>query len=236
MTEAIQNLDASVFLFFNSFHNDFFDNFMSLYSGRFIWIPTYAALLIVMLRRYSWPKVLCLLVGIALSITLADQICASLIRPVFERLRPSNLDNPLSAFTHIVNGYRGGAYGFPSCHAANSFALAVFSAAMLRQRSFTLFVLAWAAVNCYSRVYLGVHYPGDLLVGAIVGSLVGYICCLASTTVFNRFFSTTESGRSVPLLANAPTITWLRKFNLMEIVAIITIIYIIIASAVYHQL
>lgn len=227
MIETLQHLDSSVFLFFNSAHCDFFDSFMSLYSGRFIWIPTYAALLIVMLRRYPLARVLCLLVGIALSITIADQLCASVIRPVFERLRPSNLANPLSEFTHIVNGYRGGAYGFPSCHAANSFALAVFAATMLRQRSFTIFILLWAAVNCYSRVYLGVHYPGDLLVGALIGSAIGYLCCRASVAVFDRFFSEGRFGGSSPVLASSRPI---RKINLMEIVAIFTIIYIIIAS------
>lgn len=229
MTDTLQNLDTSIFLFFNSAHCSFFDTFMSLYSGRFIWIPTYAALAFVMLRRYSLAKFLCLLVGIALSITIADQLCASVIRPAFERLRPSNLANPLSELTHIVNGYRGGAYGFPSCHAANSFALAVFAATMLRQRSFTVFILLWAVINCYSRVYLGVHYPGDLLVGAIIGSAVGYLCCRAALAVHNRFFSTGRFGGDTPVInlsSPAP------KLNLMEIVAIITIIYIIIASAV----
>ena len=147
MIETLQNLDSEVFLFFNQAHCPFFDSFMSLYSGKFIWIPMYAALLIVMLRRYPLIKVLFLLAGIALSITLADQICSSLIRPLCERLRPSNPDNPLAELTHIVDGYRGGAYGFPSCHAANSFALAVFAALMLRRRGFTLFIMLWAAVN-----------------------------------------------------------------------------------------
>lgn len=227
MTEAIQNLDASIFLFFNSAHCSFFDSFMSLYSGRFIWIPTYAALLFVMLRRYPLAKVLCLLVGIALSITLADQLCASVIRPVFERLRPSNLANPLSEFTHIVNGYRGGSYGFPSCHAANSFALAVFAASMLRQRSFTVFIIIWAVINCYSRIYLGVHYPGDLLVGAIIGSAIGYLCCRAALAVYSHYFASGRFGGDKPVITLA---TPSRKLNLMEIVAIITLIYIIIAS------
>ena len=109
MIETLQNLDSEVFLFFNQAHCPFFDSFMSLYSGKFIWIPMYAALLIVMLRRYPLIKVLFLLAGIALSITLADQICSSLIRPLCERLRPSNPDNPLAELTHIVDGYRGGA-------------------------------------------------------------------------------------------------------------------------------
>lgn len=137
MLDYLAQLDANIFLFFNGYHNGYFDNFMSMFSGRFIWIPMYAGLLYMMLRRYQPVKVIVMLVGIALSITLADQICATFIRPIFERLRPSNLQNPLSEFTHIVNNYRGGAYGFPSCHAANSFALAAFAACMIARRPFT---------------------------------------------------------------------------------------------------
>ena len=147
---------------------------------------------------------------------------------MFERLRPSNLSNPLSELTHIVNGYRGGSYGFPSCHAANSFALAVFAATMLRQRSFTIFILLWAVINCYSRVYLGVHYPGDLLVGAIIGSLIGYLCCRAAISVYNRVFSIGKFGGDNPVIKIS---TPAPKINLMEIVAIFTLIYITIASA-----
>lgn len=232
MLETLQNIDAEIFLFFNSVHCSFFDSFMSLYSGRFIWIPMYAALLIVMLRRYPLSKVIFLLVGIALSITLADQICSSVIRPVFERLRPSNLANPLSEFTHIVNGYRGGAYGFPSCHAANSFALAVFSAVLLRRRSFTFFIVLWAVINCYSRIYLGVHYPGDLLVGAVIGSLIGYLCCRGALTAWQFLADRKRLTDAQPLLAavTVPTPRALHGLNLMEIVGILTVIAIILAS------
>lgn len=231
MLEAINSLDTTIFIYFNSFHNEFFDSFMSLYSGRYIWIPTYAALLLMMLRRYPAVKVLCLLLGIALSIALADQICSSLIRPFFASLRPSNLDNPLSAVTHIVNGYRGGAYGFPSCHAANSFALAVFASSMIKQRSFTVFILSWAAINCYSRIYLGVHYPGDLIVGAIVGSIVGYACWALAEYSFKSLFAAKAAGQRPPLLKTPiiPT-AWSGRINLMEIVALSTIIFIIISS------
>lgn len=231
MIETLQNLDSEVFLFFNQAHCPFFDSFMSLYSGKFIWIPMYAALLIVMLRRYPLIKVLFLLVGIALSITLADQICSSLIRPLCERLRPSNLDNPLAELTHIVDGYRGGAYGFPSCHAANSFALAVFAALMLRRRGFTLFIMLWAAVNCYSRIYLGVHYPGDLIVGALIGSAVGCLCCFGALSAWRMFAARHRSDRSPILHASDVALPRpLHSLNLMEIVGFITVIAIILIS------
>lgn len=112
--------------------------------------------------------------------------CATLIRPEVCRLRPSNPENPLSEMVHIVGGYRGGSYGFPSCHAANSFALASFLTLLFANRKLSLFIFAWAVLNSYSRVYLGVHYPGDLLVGAIIGTAVGLAMAFAAGYVADR--------------------------------------------------
>lgn len=102
------------------------------------------------------------------------------------RLRPSNPENPLSEMVHIVGGYRGGSYGFPSCHAANSFALASFLILLFANRKLSLFIFAWAVLNSYSRVYLGVHYPGDLLVGAIIGTAAGLAMAFAAGYVADR--------------------------------------------------
>lgn len=234
MTETLQNIDASTLLFFNSAHCSFFDSFMSLYSGRFIWIPMYAALLIMMLRRYSPMKVLFLLIGIAFSIVIADQLCATILRPIFHRLRPSNLDNPLSAAIHIVNGYRGGAYGFPSCHAANSFALATFASMMLKRRSFTLFIVCWAIINCYSRMYLGVHYPGDLIAGGTIGALTGALCYSLVMFLYGKMSHSRNSEESRPLLdIKNGIITDIKLFkdiNLMELVGFVTLFAIIVVS------
>ena len=171
MLDYLISLDSRLFLLLNGLHSPFMDAFMYGFSGRFVWIPLYACILWLLIRNRPLKVAAVYLVGIVLAITLADQVCASLIRPAVERLRPSNLDNSLSALTHIVNGYRGGAYGFPSCHAANSFALAVFISRLFRRKWFTAFILLWAVANSYSRICLGVHYPGDLLAGAIVGSI-----------------------------------------------------------------
>lgn len=131
-------------------------------------------------------QTLAVLVCVALAITIADQVCATLIRPEVCRLRPSNPENPLSEMVHIVGGYRGGSYGFPSCHAANSFALASFLTLLFANRKLSLFIFAWAVLNSYSRVYLGVHYPGDLLVGAIIGTAAGMAMAFAAGYVADR--------------------------------------------------
>ena len=165
------DIDEQLLLAINGCHNEYFDQFMYLFSDRWIWVPMYVAILYVMVRNFSIRKTIVCMIAIALTITIADQVGASLIRPIVERLRPSNPDNPISEAVHIVNNYRSGKYGFPSCHAANTFGLAFFVCFLFRRRWLTAFLMFWAVVTCYSRVYLGLHYPGDLLFGMILGLL-----------------------------------------------------------------
>lgn len=178
MIDWLNTIDTQVFLALNGLHAPYFDAFMKLFTGKWIWVPMYAAVLFAVVRNYRWRQTLAVLVCVALAITIADQVCATLIRPEVCRLRPSNPENPLSEMVHIVGGYRGGSYGFPSCHAANSFALASFLILLFANRKLSLFIFAWAVLNSYSRVYLGVHYPGDLLVGAIIGTARAWLWLL----------------------------------------------------------
>lgn len=173
MTEILNNIDTQIFLFFNGTHSSFFDEFMAIFTGRFIWVPMYAAIALLIWKTARAQKFLFYIVALALAVTLTDQICATVIRPMVERLRPSNLENELSNLTYVVNGYRGGSYGFPSCHAANSFALVSFMVLMVRNRTFRAAIIGWGLLNSYTRLYLGVHYPGDLFVGAVIGCLCG---------------------------------------------------------------
>lgn len=180
MIDWLNTIDTQAFLALNGLHAPYFDAFMKLFTGKWIWVPMYAAVLFAVVRNYRWRQTLAVLVCVALAITIADQVCATLIRPEVCRLRPSNPENPLSEMVHIVGGYRGGSYGFPSCHAANSFALASFLTLLFANRKLSLFIFAWAVLNSYSRVYLGVHYPGDLLVGAIIGTAAGLAMAFAA--------------------------------------------------------
>lgn len=174
--QSLQSIDTDVLLFFNGIHAPFWDYFMYAFTGKLIWVPLYASILYLLLRNFHWKVALCYVVAIALTITFADQMCSSVIRPLAGRLRPSNPDNAIAELVHIVNGKRGGGFGFPSCHAANSFGLAMFVICVFRQRALSIAILLWAVLNSYTRLYLGLHYPGDLLAGAVVGILGGWIC------------------------------------------------------------
>lgn len=182
----LSDIDARLLLIVNGAHSPFFDSVMWCISGRWVWIPFYAVLAYLLFRRMSWKRASICLVTIGLIILAADQTCATLIRPEIGRLRPANLNNPLSSFVHVVNGYRGGRYGFPSCHAANTFALAVFMSLVIRHKWFTVMMFSWAFVVSYSRMYLGVHYFGDLFCGATIGSLFAVLFYYLQNYLFKR--------------------------------------------------
>lgn len=182
----LSDIDARLLLIVNGAHSPFFDSVMWCISGRWIWVPFYAVLAYLLFRRMSWKRASICLVTIGLIILAADQTCATLIRPEIGRLRPANLNNPLSSFVHVVNGYRGGRYGFPSSHAANTFALAVFMSLVIRHKWFTVMMFSWAFVVSYSRMYLGVHYFGDLFCGATIGSLFAVLFYYLQNYLFKR--------------------------------------------------
>lgn len=179
MTE-IQNIltetDTQLLLFLNSWHCTWADNFMMLISSRFAWILFYASFLFVMFRNYPVLTVVKCLVAIAAIILLCDQTASGLIKPLAERMRPSNPDNPIAPMVNIVKGYRGGPYGFPSSHAANSWGMAFFAMYLVRNAKLNTMLMLWAAVLSYSRVYMGVHYPGDIIVGALIGFCYASLC------------------------------------------------------------
>lgn len=174
MIDFLLELDRDLFVAINGAHAEWLDPIMSLISGRAIWIPLYAFLLWLLWKDLG-KKIWIYIIAIAMTITIADQVTTSIMKPFFERLRPSH-DPALGDVIHIVDG-RSSKFGFASSHAANTFALALFFFLVLGKRHrFIWLLFVWAIIVSYSRIYLGVHFPGDVIVGWIVGSLAALIC------------------------------------------------------------
>jgi undecaprenyl-diphosphatase len=174
--ERLNQIDTQLFLFLNGLHSETFDQIMVWISGKVTWWPFYLLLLVYLVwtRRL---QVIPIIIFIALSVTLADQSSVHLFKEVFERLRPCR-EPALEGLVHLVNGRCGGMYGFVSSHAANTFGVAMLLLFIVRKRWFTAVMIFWATLVGYSRIYLGVHYPGDVIGGAMLGMLCGYLVYL----------------------------------------------------------
>jgi undecaprenyl-diphosphatase len=177
MLDQLIELDKKLLLFLNSFHTPWLDPVMYFSSQTLAWLPLYIFLLYLIIKEYK-KETWIVLLGIILTILLADQITASVMKPYFERLRPSR-EPTLQGLVHLVNRfngeiYTGGQYGFASSHAANTFGTATFFFLLFKaKKKWIGWLFLWAATMTYTRIYLGVHYPGDILVGGIVGVLSG---------------------------------------------------------------
>lgn len=171
MIEHIVQLDQRLFLFLNSLNSPFWDSVMYALSGKLIWVPLYLAILGYLAVKYK-TKFYIIILFIILAAAMADQVSV-FIKNLVQRPRPCH-EPLLEGLVHIVKGECGGMYGFVSSHAANSFNVAMLSLLLIRNRWFTLFILLWALVVSYTRIYLGVHYPADSFCGMLVGILVGW--------------------------------------------------------------
>ena len=167
----LQRTDEAVFLALNGAHCAYADSTMWLFTGRWAYVLPVLALLYLSFRC-GWKRGVMMLLAVALTILLSDQIASSLIKPLVCRLRPSHAEHIVA---YVLNGHRGGMYGFVSSHAANSFGVAVLLILLSRNRLLAACMLLWAAVVSYSRIYLGVHYPGDIFCGALVGVAMAFV-------------------------------------------------------------
>lgn len=173
MIETLIKLDQEFFLILNGLHATWLDGIMFWVSGKKEWIPFYLAIVSTIIYQFRWRSII-VLVFIGIAILFADQIVSGFMKPFFQRLRPSH-EPVLEGMVHIINGYKGGSYGFASSHAANAFGLAMFIYLLFKTKfKYIRLIFLWAAIVAYSRIYLGVHYPGDIITGGIIGTMCGY--------------------------------------------------------------
>jgi len=164
----ILDMDRELFLFLNGLNTEWLDPLMMLFTQTQFWVPLYLFLIYLIFKNYGTEGWF-VLAGVVVTILLADQITSALMKPFFARLRPSH-EPSLAGLVHLVDGYAGGRYGFPSSHAANTFGTAWFIWKLFGTRYRWIgLMFVWCTLMTYTRVYLGVHYPADVIVGALVG-------------------------------------------------------------------
>lgn len=171
----MEAIDSQLFLWLNGLHTGWLDTVMVAITQMWPWIPVYVLLLYLVFKQYGkrgwW-----ILLAVGVVILCSDQLSAHVCKPLFHRLRPC-FNPELEGLVHLPKGLPGGRYGFVSSHAANTFAVAAFLTAALRKshKSIGWWLYSWALVSSYSRIYVGVHYPGDIVAGAALGVLIGLI-------------------------------------------------------------
>ena len=186
MLEQLLHIDTEILLAINGWHAPWADQLMWIISAKATWIPLYLLLIGLLVWRYrqpaptpiKWlqkvPACVVMIVAIGLAVGAADFIASGILKDWVARPRPSRVPE-LEGVLHLVNGYKSGRYGFVSSHAANTMAVALLFSLIWRNKIATCGLMLWVAANCYSRMYLGVHYPTDILGGLIVGSLVAVV-------------------------------------------------------------
>ena len=171
--EEIIHFDKQLLLLLNGSDSVFLDWVVMTLTNALTWIPLYVSLLYVVIKaNRNVRDVVMILLAAGLCVLLAGTIDDEIVKPLVARWRPGH-DPEIGHLVDTVNGYRGGRYGFFSAHASNTFSLAIFFSLLMRQRVLTIGLVSWSLVNCWTRMYLGVHYPGDITVGLIWGALVG---------------------------------------------------------------
>jgi undecaprenyl-diphosphatase len=183
MLEQLLHIDTEILLIINGWHSPWADRLMWIVSEKTTWFALYGLLIGLLINRYhrssnhavKWlrrvPVCAVMIVVIALAVGLADFIASGILKDLVARPRPSRVPE-LEGVLHLVNGYRSGQYGFVSSHAANTMTCALLFSLLLRNKIATVGLMLWVAINCYSRMYLGVHYPLDIIGGLLVGALV----------------------------------------------------------------
>lgn len=185
--QTLIDLDKQLLLWFNGSPSLYLDTLIRTLTNALTWIPFYLTLFFVVIKNNENVQKILLVVGsAALCVVLAGTIDDTIVKPTVARWRPTH-DPQIGLLVDIVDGYRGGNYGFFSAHAANTFSIAIFFWWLVRSRLLTCAMVIWSLTNCWTRLYLGVHYPGDILVGLCWGAFAGCVAYWFYQRIARRF-------------------------------------------------
>ena len=183
--QALIDFDKQLLLWINGSQSLFIDQLASTLTHALTWVPLYLSLFYLVLKNNDCvQKILLVLAAAGLCVLIAGTVDDAIVKPTVARWRPTH-DPQIGLLVDVVDGYRGGNYGFFSAHASNTFSITIFFWWLVRSRLLTTSMVLWSLTNCWTRMYLGVHFPGDILVGLTWGLIVG-------TSVYYFFYRVTR--------------------------------------------
>ncbi len=224
----IQDMDMQVLSLFNGSDNIMLDQMVQILTSGLTWIPLYVMLFFVVMRNNETMGQIALVVGSAIFCVLfADGLVDGIIKQLAERWRPSN-DPTFKYMVQVVDDIRPKGYSFCSAHAANTMSLAVFFSLLIRSKMLTITLVIWSLINCWTRLYLGVHYPSDILCGMIIGIIVGILVYLLYYKIYLRI------SPKINYISNQYTSTGYDHDDIDKamVILMLTLVYVVIRSVV----
>ena len=204
MLEKELLFERNLFFFLNGSDSQLLDNFFYIYTNQWTWVIFYLCFLWVFIYKKNWKEILLILTVILLLVLFTDKISSGIFKPLFQRFRPTHHPDFMDQ-VKILFGYRGGPYGFVSSHAANSFGFATFCALIFRNKFFSFTIFLFAFLNAYSRIYIGVHFISDVVVGALIGMALGYIMYLIYNDLRRNWFLLEKERLKKPVYSSRET-------------------------------
>lgn len=224
----IQDMDMQVLSIFNGSDNIMLDQMVQILTSGLTWIPLYVMLFFVVMRNNETMGQIALVVGSAIFCVLfADGLVDGIIKQLAERWRPSN-DLTFKYMVQVVDDIRLKGYSFCSAHAANTMSLAVFFSLLIRSKMLTITLVIWSLINCWTRLYLGVHYPSDILCGMIIGIIVGILVYLLYYKIYLRI------SPKINYISNQYTSTGYDHDDIDKamVILMLTLVYVVTRSVV----
>lgn len=224
----IQDMDMQVLSLFNGSDNIMLDQMVQILTSGLTWIPLYVMLFFVVMRNNETMGQIALVVGSAIFCVLfADGLVDGIIKQLAERWRPSN-DPTFKYMVQVVDDIRLKGYSFCSAHAANTMSLAVFFSLLIRSKMLTITLVIWSLINCWTRLYLGVHYPSDILCGMIIGIIVGILVYLLYYKIYLRI------SPKINYISNQYTSTGYDNDDIDKamVILMLTLVYVVTRSVV----
>ena len=220
-------IDRNLLVFFNGSDSLFLDNLVVTLTSGLTWIPLYLSLLYIVIKNNETMKQIMLVIGcVCLCMLISDGVVDFIVKPMVGRLRPTH-DPAIKYSLDVVNNIRENQFSFFSAHASNTFCIAVFFSLLVRNCKFVVAMIIWSLLNCWTRLYLGVHYPSDILVGILWGGFVGafvyYIYIKSYLHIHSDFNSISSKYTST-------------GYNQMDIDIVLSVLVVILLYAIIRSL